>query len=287
MTAVCQLPAPFDAEKYSRLRIGIHDDPEVVVYVNDAGDFAHLSPLVATDYSHYESRVKRFGLGDYKKENRIFDLRYEKLAPLFAGARSFIEIGAGDSAFLAYVQERRPDVDYACIEPDENTRNQRNAYSWLRQFENLDVAPAGRFELVGLFHVLEHVLEPASLLRGCTNLLSPNGRLIIEVPSLNDPLLSLYHLKSYEDFFFQRQHPFYYSASSLERLLESHGLKVERVIFHQRYGIENHLNWLLAGKPGGSPQFRSIFMHTDRSYRESLEASGYADAVMAIATRAG
>ena len=90
MTPVCRLPAPFDAEKYSRLRIGIYDDPEVAVYVNEAGDFAHLSPLTTTDYSHYESRVKRFGLGNYKKENRIFDLRYEKLASLFAGARSFI-----------------------------------------------------------------------------------------------------------------------------------------------------------------------------------------------------
>ena len=285
MGLICQLPVPFDADKYSPLRTGVYDDPEAVVYVNEAGDFAYLSPLVPTDYRHYESRVKRFGLGDYKKGNRVFALRYEKLAPLLAGARSFMEIGAGAGGFLTHVHERHPDVDCACIEPDEDTRNERNGYSWLRQFENLDVAPAGQFDLVGLFHVLEHVLEPASLLRGCIGLLSPNGRLVIEVPSLSDPLLTLYHLKSYEDFFFQKQHPFYYSGASLMRLLVANGLRVERVIFHQRYGLENHLNWLLAGKPGGSLQFRNLFVQTERSYRESLESSGYADAVMAVATR--
>ena len=282
----CRLPAPFDGEEYHRLRIGIHDDPDVAVYINEKGDFAHLSPLVATDYRHYESRVKRFNLGDYKQENRVFHFRYEKLASLIQGACSFIEVGAGDCGFLAHVREHHPALDYACIEPDENTRDERNAYSWLRQFESPELASSERFDLVGLFHVLEHVLEPASLLNGCADLLSKTGRLIIEVPSLNDPLLRLYGLESYEEFFFQRQHPFYYSASSLERLLGFHGLKVECMIFHQRYGIENHLNWLVSGKPGGSPLFRSLFVEADRPYREGLEASGHSDSVIAVAVRA-
>jgi len=283
MPPVHGLPPPFDAERYSRLRTGIYDDPGLDVYVNEAGDFAHLSPLPTTDYRNYASRVKRLGLEGYKKKNAGYALRYQKLVQLFAGARSFLEIGAGAGGFLAHVREQHPDIAYACIEPDENSRNARAELSWLRQFEMFDDAPAGSFELVGLFHVLEHVLEPVSFLRSCAGLLSPNGRLIVEVPSLDDPLLSLYHLESYENFFFQRQHPFYYSASSLKRLLESTGFVVESVIFHQRYGIENHLSWLQTGKPGGSAEFRSIFGQADKQYRASLEASGHSDAAVAVA----
>ena len=100
--------------------------------------------------------------------------------------------------------------------------------------------PGGSFDLVCLFHVLEHIIEPAPFLESCTALLVSGGRIIIEVPSLEDPLLSLYHVDAYQNFFFQTQHPYSYSAASLGRLLDAHGLAVDESIAHQRYGLENH-----------------------------------------------
>jgi SAM-dependent methyltransferase len=278
-------PPPFDSDEYTCLRKGIFDDAAIEVYVNAAGDFAYLSPIPATDYRTYEPRVQKLRLQAYKKDNDVAARRYEKLEQMIRRAGSFLEVGAGNAGFLAYIRERHPALECACIEPDENTRRERAVHAWLRQFEDLQSAPAGRFDLVGLFHVLEHVLEPAPFLRSCAALLSPHGRLLIEVPSLTDPLLGLYRLKSYEDFFFQRQHPFYYSGGSLERLLKDLDFTIDAMIGHQRYGIENHLNWLQAGKPGGNAEFREIFRDADGAYRRSLEASGWSDAVIAIAGR--
>ena len=103
---------------------------------------------------------------------------------------------------------------------------------------------------------------------------------------MDDPLLSVYGLKSYEDFFYQRQHPFYYSATSLRRLLGASGFVIDALIPHQRYGMENHLNWLVAGKPGGNAAFARIFSGSDKSYRADLEAAGRTDAVIAVVAKA-
>ena len=158
----------------------------------------------------------------------------------------------------------------------------RNELSWLTQYEDFSAASGQRFDVVCLFHVLEHVIEPEPFLERCTALVAPGGRLVIEVPSLDDPLLSLYGLAAYQDFFYQPQHPYYYSAMSLGRLLETLGCTVEYLSAHQRYGLENHLNWLQTGRPGGNQTYRRVFASADANYRKSLEDSGHSDAVIAV-----
>jgi SAM-dependent methyltransferase len=170
------------------------------------------------------------------------------------------------------------------VEPDSRTKPQRDQLSWLTQFQDIAAIGDQRFDVVCIFHVLEHILDPLPFLQRCISLLHKGGRLIIEVPSLDDPLVSLYDLPTYKDFFFQKQHPYYYSAPSLGRMIDALGSRVEALISHQRYGLENHLNWLRNNAPGGDAGFRQVFTGADASYRKSLEDSGHADAVIAIVT---
>ncbi len=65
-------------------------------------------------------------------------------------------------------------------------------------------------------------------------------------------------------------------------MIEALGNRVEAMIPHQRYGLENHLNWLRNGVPGGNANLRTIFTEADAPYRKSLEDSGHADAVVAV-----
>ena len=196
-----------------------------------------------------------------------------------------LEIGAGNASFLAYVHDRLPDLSAACVESDCRIKPPRDRLSWLAQYPDIAAVGDRRFDVVCIFHVLEHVLDPLPFLQSCVLLLGKGGRLIIEVPSLDDPLVSIYELPAYMDFFFQKQHPYYYSAASLRRMIDALGDRVEAMIPHQRYGLENHLNWLRNGKPGGDAGFRRVFTDTDASYRKSLEDSGHADAVIAIVAR--
>ena len=278
------LPEPFCKERFSLFKRGVFDDAAIDVYVNEAGDFAVLWPKPSVDYVRYQPRHQKLGLTAYKKTRGVIDSRFRKLAPDFADARSVLEIGAAEGAFLARIAEHDPAVSLASVEPDESTRADRDALAGLRQFAALEevVASGMKVDIVCLFHVFEHLADPATFLSNVKRVLQPSGRAIIEVPSLDDPLLQLFQTPAYREFYFQKQHPFVYSASSLRRVLERQGFDVT-IRPYQRYGMENHLQWLTAAKPGGNPVFRDTFQSCDAAYLSALEASGRTDTVFAIA----
>jgi hypothetical protein len=280
-----RLPTPLDRDNYRLLRRGIADDPNIDVYVNDSGDFAFLNPLPVIDYVTYLPRVKSLGLQAYKKTSDVLGHRLIKISPVLAAASSILEIGAADAAFLALVHERFPMMDCHSIEPDQNTRAARDALPWLRQASSLaEAIEAGtRADLVAMFHVFEHIEQPAEFLTSVRQVIASKGLLLIEVPSLTDPLLSLYASPAYQSFYFQRQHPYVYSPSSLRRVLAANGFAVDRFIPHQRYGMENHLQWLTAGEPGGNQRVRDLFADVGDGYRSCLERAGMTDTIIVLA----
>jgi SAM-dependent methyltransferase len=279
------LPAPFCDDRFRILRTGIADDPTIAVLVNEAADFAALFPPPRQEYEHYRPRFATLGLGAYRTKNRVVERRLDKIADEFARATDVLEIGAFDGALLRHAAERHPHLRVASLEIDVESRAARETIEGLEQFSDFAAIRAAdrRFDLIGFFHVLEHVLEPARFLADCRTALAPGGRIVLEVPSLDDPLLALYQVPEFQAFYFQRQHPYVYSARSATRLLEAHRLAVERVVPHQRYGLENHLTWLAHRRPGGDETLRRIFDDVDDAYRARLEAEGFADAVIMVA----
>jgi SAM-dependent methyltransferase len=247
-------------------------------------DFAFLYPRPEFSYAYYKSRTDSLNLATYKKTLPVVQRRYEKIRDRFSNGISVLEIGAADAEFLAYVMTRSEDTRLASLEIDANTRAGRDALPGLVQYESFDEVDASvrRFDIVCMFHVLEHVFDPGALLRRCITSLASSGHLVIEVPSLDDPLLSLYHADAYQQFYFQSQHPYVYSKRSLVRLLEGLGLGRVDVIDHQRYGLENHLHWLAEGLPGGSEMLRDTFQNCEGAYLASLEQAGRTDSVIAI-----
>jgi SAM-dependent methyltransferase len=281
-----RLPAPFHQEKFSSFRQGIYDCGETAVFINDERDFAFLYPRPEFSYQSYKPRVVALNLATYKKTLPVVTRRYEKIRDYLSNPKSMLEIGAADAAFLAYVKSRSPDIELASLEVDRNTRSGRDALPGLVQYETFDEIDTNgrRFGTVCMFHVLEHIFDPAEMLHKCIACLAPKGHLVIEVPSLDDPLLSLYHVEAYQQFYFQRQHPYIYSKRSLGRLINALGLGLVELIGHQRYGLENHLQWLARGVPGGNERFRDAFGDCEDSYITALERAGHADSVIAIAS---
>jgi len=282
---VATLPAPLDQDTYHLHRRGIHDDPEIAVYVNAAEDFAFLYPQPASDYVAYQPRFEQLGLAAYRKTAQVAERRFEKVGPYLKGAASMLEIGAADGAFLEVVRRANPELTLACLETDRRTKASRDRLTSVRQYASFDevIADGRRFDVVGFFHVLEHIVNPAEFLARCRAVLAPGGLVIIEVPSLDEPLLRLYRVPEYAAFFFQAQHPYVYSARSLRRVLEAHGFTVQATVPHQRYGLENHLTWLAERRPGGDERLRTVFAPLDEGYRHRLESEGLADAVIVVA----
>jgi len=279
------LPAPFNRESFHIVRKGIYEHPAINVYMTQAEDFACLYPQPPFNYTQYEPRFRRLDLDEYRKHNQAIEKRYAKLRTYFDGSLSVLEIGSFDGAFLCLIKEHNDKLTLASLEVDTNTKAERDRPGWLRQYTNFSelIGSNVRFDIVCFFHVLEHIADPARFLSSCAKVLKPKARVIIEVPSLDDPLRTLYRLEEYEDFYFQAQHPYMYSDKSLCRLLERNDFRILSCFGHQRYGLENHMTWLTQKRPGGDETLRAMFAPIDEVYRKQLEASGHTDAVIAVA----
>lgn len=112
------------------------------------------------------------------------------------------------------------------------------------QVEDLDVAE--RFDNITMFHVLEHVPDPARTVSRCVELLKPNGMLFIAVPNELDALrqrvkrvLATMGVQRYArsgrlalprivlDGSMDEIHLSHFTVASLSLLLERHGLTIE------------------------------------------------------------
>ncbi len=96
-----------------------------------------------------------------------------------------LDMGCGDGQFLAYLKDRGYS-DLTGIEPEAG----RAANARLRGLnvpEGLDALAAldggGLFSVIFLWHVMEHIPAPVTLLRQLTGHLDRNGTLIISVPN--------------------------------------------------------------------------------------------------------
>ncbi len=130
--------------------------------------------------------------------------------------------------------------------------------------------------------MVEHLQDPRKILAELGNLLGPKGRLIVEVPSADDALLTLYDCDALQRFTYWSQHLFLFNASTLTLLAKQAGLKVIAVQHYQRYSLANHLHWLSLGKPGGHQHW--AFLDTpelSHTYAQFLSTIGRTDTLIA------
>ncbi len=104
------------------------------------------------------------------------------------GNGSFLDIGSGEGWALDYFQRQGWEVlglDFSSFSLEKFHPALRDHLRTGDLYEEAGrLAAAGQqFDVLWLDNVLEHVLEPADLLRLCRSLLKPDGTLVVEVPN--------------------------------------------------------------------------------------------------------
>lgn len=142
-----------------------------------------------------------------------------KIAALLAapGTRA-LDCGAGGGEFTYLMTSRG--YRMTGIEPNDGYREfARREYGVdLRPgtLDDVDFEP-GEFDLITMFHVLEHVPDPAAALRRLGGWLRPGGHLYIEVPNALTAVSSPSNL-------FHRAHLYYFASAPLASIAERAGL---------------------------------------------------------------
>lgn len=142
------------------------------------------------------------------------------------------------------------------------------------------------FDLVTLFHVVEHFYQPDMELASISKILKPGGVLIIETPNSQDALLTKYRNSDFQSFTYWSHHPMLHSHASLAAVVERSQFKILENDGVQRYGLDNHLYWLSIGKPGGHQTWKGFFSDdTLKNYKKDLISNRLCDTLWLIAQK--
>ncbi|MBN2140998.1 MAG: class I SAM-dependent methyltransferase [Desulfovibrionaceae bacterium] len=197
--------------------------------------------------------------------------RWPFLEPYLAPGRDILEIGCSSGFMLDAFRDAG--LNCVGVEPS-GVFYEHLAHSGYQAYRNLDELERGpdrKFDLVVHFFVLEHIRDPYDFFRRTLDLLKPGGRIIAEVPCVNDPLTSLYRIPAFEQFYWSIAHHFYYSPKSLGFVLDRLGAGRE-ILPEQRYDLSNHMTWMMDGRPGGQGRFDHVFSpELLDSYRQDLK----------------
>jgi 2-polyprenyl-3-methyl-5-hydroxy-6-metoxy-1,4-benzoquinol methylase len=183
---------------------------------------------------------------------------------------SVLEVGAGDGRFLAALA--RAGFSVRGIEPSEAravAARQRGLPIDFVAVEEAEV-PAGSLHAVVLWHVLEHLGDPAGVLGRVRPWLRPGGRLIVAVPNL----ASLQARLGGDRWFHQDvpRHLTHFSARGITALVERSGFELGRVrhvlVEHNTLGMWQTLLNLLTAEPNAFYGF----VKRNLRYRGRLEA---------------
>lgn len=174
--------------------------------------------------------------------------RINELKPILNRKMKALDIGCSTGHFLYALK----DYINECIGIEFNKENARFVNEKLRiktytePIEKTDIL-LNSLDLITVFQVLEHIEDPINFLTVIRKYLKPEGYLCIEVPNIQDALISVFNLSSYADFYFKEPHLFYYSPKTLSMVLEKAGFR-GKIKTIQRYNFINQINWILTGR---------------------------------------
>ena len=156
-------------------------------------------------------------------------------------ARTFLDVGCGEGWALDYFQRQGWDVlglDFSSFSLEQFHPGLRGRLRTGDLYDGLQelVAEGRQFDVLWLDNVLEHVLDPAELLRRCRQLTRPGGVLMVDVPNdfspLQQHLLAAGHID--RPFWVALpDHLSYFGADGLRNLAAATGWRTARLLGDQ------------------------------------------------------
>ena len=133
-----------------------------------------------------------------------------------SGAGSLLDIGAGTGEFLLKAKERNWEV--TGVEVDEAARN-LSEKKGVKLYDSLDKLKGQQFDVVTLWHVLEHLPNLNEALSDIEGLVKKGGTLIAAVPNFNSYDAKYY--KSHWAAYDVPRHLWHFSQDSMRFLFSS------------------------------------------------------------------
>lgn len=190
--------------------------------------------------------------------------------------KTLLDIGCGTGEFLAYCSNHG--FTATGVEPNENAR--KFAIDSLHQ----DVKPesffnevnVGSFDIITLWHVLEHIHDLNDRLEKISTLLKPSGTLVIALP--NSHSWDAVHYEKFWAAYDLPRHLYHFSPDTLKALAVKHGFKVVEIL---PLKFDAYYISLISEKykNGHGNYFRAIFNGIKSNHNANIEAGNYSSLI--------
>ena len=159
-------------------------------------------------------------------------LKLRLIQTLNGTSGSLLDIGAGTGDFLKLAKDNGWIVEG--IEPNENASNLAKQKD-LKIYETIDLLSGQTFDVVTLWHVLEHLPELEIMIQKIEALIKPGGTLIVAVPNFKSYDANYY--KKYWAAYDTPRHLWHFSKTAMTRIFSSSMtlVKIKPMIFDSFY----------------------------------------------------
>ena len=232
--------------------------------------------------NHYENsgmhNAKSRSIKEWMKQGKVDDLRRANSLKKFIKNKTVLDFGCGSGGFLFHAKKIAKQVTGVELE----TRVQNYWKNSINIFSDID-STKQKFDLITMFHVVEHVGDPIKIITNIEKFLKKKGVLIIEVPNHDDALISMYDSKEFIESYYWSQHLYVFNNKTLKNVIKKSGFKSIQINQVQRYTLSNHLHWLAKGLPNGHNKWAFLNdQKMDQIYSERLLDLKKCDTIMAI-----
>lgn len=270
--------------KYSKIPGQLRDMPDVGVQRCElCGLITHLRDTSGhVQYSEGTMHNWAKGWGGGLDSLDEIERRKQSVLSMIPPMGTHLDFGCGDGELPLAILGTG--IQSFGLEPDVTAAKKARRLG-LSVFSHTESVPEDlRFDVISLIHVVEHFYDVVEELVKISNLLKPQGVLILETPNAEDALISRYESENFQRFTYWSHHPHLCTNQFLEEALLDAGYELELSTQIQRYGLANHLTWLSTGLPGGHSKNREWSSGPlDDYYGAKLINDGVADTIWMVA----
>ena len=195
------------------------------VYLNPRPTFNDISSYYQSEkYDPHYTSNKRIWTKFYHFV-QFFTLRwkYSKI-PDISKTKKLLDIGAGQGEFATFMREKGWNVVIQDTNKDINQKNNPHGYNFVQELKQINESES--FNVITLWHSLEHIHNVKDLYHQINRLLAPGGVLLIAVPNLQAPERKSFGVKWAA--FDAPRHLYHFHPDSIKKLCIKYNFKIIR-----------------------------------------------------------